>query len=543
VSGSIPRREFLWTAAFAATALQGQQSQPAGLGIRFRTEPALLARMLPPGFSAAEAPQVQVEFAADAAWARILLSVLYGEKEGWLPIALWTSTDRDRFVAREGIGLGATHADIAVSADGGSVAVNGETILELTVGQGGEDALPSNDLPLLFIRFSANEDWTQGEPSGAGDVLELDWPATAKTAIDPSTVQLKWRQPSPSYPASELPVREILSAWKSAQSEPLAAATSDPQAIAKIANSDLAPWAPLRYPRPSVDRTVRRPEGWPDQATALRWTAAESKLWQSRKELRFEPAEIVEVDALISPEVHAQLLPAPCVPGSRPLLKVMGIRFNNVGPEPVNELWLLAFCRIGRTSAWYALSHTVGPGGDLVYGREAFGYPTKSGDPKVVVTPIDCSLTGSRQGREFFYADGGFGGFSTGTSIGRLNILNLRVRPGQRTGELVLQQWAYQGRRQQVNPVTAAMDVPDGDSKLTSVRLDPWYGLRPIQLAAMGALETGGVQRQPGQVVATVAQPNEFYRERCDGVLPWEADSQERPQPSLIVKPGQAAQS
>jgi hypothetical protein len=499
--------------------------------------------MLPPGFTAADEPEAQVEFAADAAWARVLIAVLYGGKAGWLPVGLWTSTDRGRFVARERIGLGAAHADITVSAGGGRIAVNGETILELTAGQGGEDALPVDDRPLLFIRFSANEDWTQGEPSGAGDVLELDWRTEARTALDPATVQLKWLQPSPSYPASELPIREIVAAWTAATPEILSATTSEPQAIAKIPHADLAHWAPLRYPRPSVDRAIRRPEGWPEQATALRWTEGESKLWQSRKELRFEPAEIVEVDALISPEVHAQLLPAPCVFGGRPLVKAMGIRFTAIGPEPVNELWLLAYCRIGRTSAWYALSHIAGPGGDLVYGREAFGYPTKSGDPRVVVTPIDCSLSGSRQGREFFYADGGFGGFTTGTSIGRLNIVNLRVRPGQRTGELVLQQWAYQGRRQQVHPATAAMDIPDGEPRTGGVRLDPWYGLQPIQLAAMGALETGGVQRQPGQVVATLEKPDEFYRERCDGVLPWEADPEEPPQPSLTVNPGKPAQS
>ena len=495
--------------------------------------------MLPPGFAAADTPEVQVEFAADAAWARVLVSVLYGEKAGWLPIAFWTSTDRLRFVAREHIGLGALHADITVSAAGGRVAVHGETILELDAGQGGEDFIPPSDRPLFLIRFSANEDWTQGEPGGAGDVLELDWPAALTTAIDPSSVQLKWLQPSPSHPASELPVREIVAAWKSAP----AAAVGEPQPVAKISNADLAAWAPLRYPRPAVDRSIRRPEGWPDQVTALRWTGVESELWQSRKELRLEPAEIVEVDALIRPEVHAQLLPPPCVFAGRPLLKVMGIRYTGLGSQPVNELWLLAHCRIGRSTAWYALSHTVGPGGDLVYGREAFGYPSKSGDPRVVISPIDCSLTGSREGREFFYADGGFGGFSTGTSIGRLNIVSLRVRPGQRSGELVLQQWAYQGRRRQVNPLAAAMEVPDSEPQTGGVRLDPWYGLRPIELAAMGALETGGVQRQPGEVVATVEKPDEFYRERCDGVLPWEADPAEQPQPSLIVKPGQAAQS
>lgn len=490
--------------------------------------------MLPPGFTAADEPEVQVEFAADASWARVLIAVLNGEKAGWLPVGFWTSTDRDRFVARERLGLGAAQADITVSAGAGRVTVDGATILELTAGQGEEGALPRDDRPLLFIRFLANEDWTQGEPGDAGDFMELTWPAAPTAAVDPSAVQLKWPQPSPSYPASELPVREILAAWRSASPSE----GGEPQFVAKVPKPELAPWAPLRYPRPSVDRTIRRPDGWPDQVTALRWTDAESQRWRSRTELRFEPAELVEVDVMINPETHAQLLPPPCIFTGRPLLKVMGIRYTEVSPAPVNELWLLAFCRIGRSSAWYALSHIVGPGGDLVYGREAFGYPTKSGDPRVVVSPIDCSLTGSRQGREFVYADGGFGGFSTGTSIGRINVVGLRIRPGQRAGELVLQQWNYQGRRQQVNPLAAAIEVPDSEPQAGGVRLDPWYELRPIEIAAMGALETGGVQRQPGQVVATVEKPGEFYRERCDGVLPWEADPAERPQPSLIAKPG-----
>ena len=106
---------------------------------------------------------------------------------------------------------------------------------------------------------------------------------------------------------------------------------------------------------------------------------------------------------------------------------------------------------------------------------------------------------------------------------------------------IVLQRWDYQGRRQQVNLLTATMDVPDGEPQAGGVRLDPWYGLQPIEIAAMGALETGGIQRRPGEVVATVEKPDEFYRERCDGVLPWEADSAEQTQPSLIVKPGQAS--
>ena len=33
--------------------------------------------------------------------------------------------------------------------------------------------------------------------------------------------------------------------------------------------------------------------------------------------------------------------------------------------------------RQGR-EAWYALAHLVGPEGDVVFGRETFGYPSRS---------------------------------------------------------------------------------------------------------------------------------------------------------------------
>jgi hypothetical protein len=538
------RREFLLAGAAAAAAkLCAQSASPSGLGVRFRTDSARLARLLPGGFAGSAEPHAQFEVASDASWARVLIAARYGQQEGWFPVALWTSTDRQRFVAREALGVGANAAEISVDETHARVAIAGAALIELNIGQGTGDALAPDDRPIFGIQFSAHEDWTEGVVSGAGGVLAIDWTSGERTAADAPEVTLKWLRSTPSEPASELPILEVLHAWRLTSPDSITTAIGETEAIGTISNSDLAAWSPLRYPRPSIDRVISRPDGWPDQTTALRWTDAESDRWQARRETRFNPVEIIEVNGIISPEVHAQLLPPPCVAGTRPLVKMMGLRFEPEGELPFNELWLMAYCGIGRQGAWYTLAHVVGPGGDLVYGREAFGYPTKSGDPRVVLTPIDCSLSGSRGGREFFYADGAFGGFSTGTTLGRFNILSLRVRPGQRTGELVLQPWKYQGRRQQVTPITAAMAAPDGESPQGGVRLDPWYDLGPMQIASIAALETGLMQRAPGQVVATVADPAPYYRERCDGVLPWEAEPTDPPQPSLTVSPDDLARS
>lgn len=534
MAGTLHRREFLLS-ALAVAQLSAQSAAPAGLGIRYRTDPNLLQRMLPTGFEPAAEPHVQVDFAADASWAKVLIAVRHGGRDGWFPVALWTSSDRVRLVAREGIGLGAVPAEITVSDGMARVSAAGETILELKTKQGGGEPLAADPRPLFYLRFSADEDWTQGEPRGAAEILEYVWPAADKTALDSTGSTLKWLRFSPSEPAAELPILEVLNAWSAESSGTLGAQQSEPTEVARARNESISPWMPLRYPRPSFDLAIRRPDGWPDQTTALRWTEAESQLWQTRPEIRFDPVEIVEVTAVISPEIHAALLPPACLPGNSPLIKVLGIRFGALAEQPVNELWLMAYCRIGRVSAWYTLSHIVGPGGDLVYGRETFGYPSKSGEPSVVVTPVNCSLTGYRQGREFFYADGAYGGFTTGTSLGRMNIVSLRVRPGQRLGELILQEWTYQGRRQQVTELSAAMGVSDAASSETDVRLDPWYELQPLQLASIGAFETGLMQRHPAEVVGVVEHPEPFYRERCDGILPWEPDPQKHPQPSLIM--------
>ena len=67
--------------------------------------------------------------------------------------------------------------------------------------------------------------------------------------------------------ASELPVEEVTDAWTSASS--IALDPSDEQA-ASLGEAEVAAWVPQRYRRPASEGRIRRPEGWPDRATAAR---------------------------------------------------------------------------------------------------------------------------------------------------------------------------------------------------------------------------------------------------------------------------------
>ncbi len=521
----------------AAGPARGQEPASGFAGLRFRTDPDLVKRSLPPGFEFVE-PLAQIDFGGspvDGFWLRALVRAKAEDADGWLPLGLWTSSERELRVARERYGLGAQLADITVTetASGGYTAlasVDGEPLLELTTS-------PAEPLDhgvaserLLYPDFLLDPDWTRGPLNGAADVRSLEWPRSVGLMLPADAVRVAWKRRTPDAPASELPIVEPVSAWRAA-----GPSLDDSREQAPvIAAVEINAWAPLRYRRPSAQGRVRRPEGWPAEATAARLSDQEIERWTSRKETQLSRLEIVETDAMISRETHEALLPPPCRGAGRPMIKILGMRVND-GDDvvvPYDEVWLFAFSIVEGRAAWYMLSHVVGPGGDIVAGRETFGYPSRRGNPEVVVTPIDCSLNGSRKGREFVYADGTFQGFSTGVSLDQIPVVGLRMKTGSRTGELVYQQWTFQGRRYRMDPRSIGVECPEGDA---AVKLDPWFQLAPFRLATFSAMDGANMQRSPGIVVAEVADPTPYYRERCDGVLPWESQPDEQPQPSFVV--------
>ncbi len=535
---SITRREWLLaSAALGAGALLPAQSPPDGLaGLRFNTDAERLKRLLPPGFEFVES-LAQIDFGGspgEGFWARALVRAKFADADGWLPVGLWISSERELLVARERYGLGAQSADIAVEQTPGGytarVAVGGEPLLELAVSQADAEVQATEHSPesLLFPAFTLNPDWRQGPLDAPAEVRRLAWGESDARALAPDAIKVSWKTRTPLAPASELPIGEPVAAWRTGPRS----LDASSQKAASLGSAEMNAWAPLRYRRPSAQGRVWRPEGWPDTATAARLSDAEVEQWRGRKETELEQLEIVEVEAMISRETHEALLPPPCRGLGRPMIKILGLRVNQSANVPVayDELWLFAFSVVEGRAAWYIVSHVVSPGVEIVAGRETFGYPSRHGKPEIVVTPIDCSLAGARNGREFVYADGTFQGFATGVSLDQIPVVGLRMKP-DRTGELVYQQWTFQGRRYRMDTQTIGLDFAEsGDG----VKLDPWFQLKPFRLAGFSAMDGAALQRGPGIVIAEVPDPTPYYRERCDGVLPWEQRPAEPPQPSLF---------
>jgi hypothetical protein len=266
---------------------------------------------------------------------------------------------------------------------------------------------------------------------------------------------------------------------------------------------------------------------------------------EQRREILLDSLEVVEIDAMISTEAHEALVPPICRTAGRPMIKLLGLRVgaSALSPVPFSELWLFAFTITANRMAWYAVSHIVGEGGDLTFGRDVFGYPSKSGESDILVTPVNFSLAARRMGREIVFADGSFHGFSTGTSLAQLPMVSLRAEPGGAGAELVYQMWTFQGRRNRVDPGGFQMGFPDGPAPGIELKPDPWYELGAVQPAGVSVMENAVMQRAPAEVVAELPGFEEFYRERCDGVLPWEPRPGKLQQPTLRARRGPGTSS
>jgi acetoacetate decarboxylase len=554
MTGLSDRRRILKLGACAlASATLPLRAQTSGsskrLLFRYRTDAERLARLIPPGLEPAEDPVVEVElewFEPESpdlltpepyGTARFSVAVRHGETAGRLPVAVYASNDRSRLVSREAQGLPAKDAEIEFESGSegvlASVSRRGRTIFKLFAVFSDDGGRTGTDLPLLVPVFRPNPDWRRELiPPGTAELWRIDAPAGGYGSAAYS-VEADFPFASPGDPIAELPVEETLGVWRWQ-----ATALEKAQKVADLDPAALAAWAPLRYDRPVERERFWMPEEWRDKTTAFHFTGAEMTRYQERQEILLEPLEIVEIDAMISREAHEALVPPICRTAGRPMIKVLGLRVGAgaLSPVPFSELWLFAFTITDNRMAWYAVSHIVGEGGDLTFGRDVYGYPSKSGDPEIVVTPVNFSLGATRMGRELVYADGPFHGFSTGTSLAQLPMVSLRAKPGGGGAELVYQMWTFQGRRNRVDPAGFQMGFPNAAAKGLDLNPDPWYELGLAQTGLVSVMESAVMQRAPGEVVAELPQFEEYYRERCDGVLPWEPRPAELVQPTMLAR-------
>ena len=560
----------------AAQAAQAQSIR--SLSVRYRTERDRIRGFLPPPLKPDVLADVLVNYwsvtprasgrsAAEPGpsyWFAVYVAAKYNKHRGMLALGMVTNNDWGRINAREYLGFNAKDGVVTLKRDGRKISASasrdGSMLhrMETVVTDRAADALygwRQTGYGAFVYRYRPNPDWPNGVISGQSVELwkvggpEGGYPAESPRApvpeaCDISQTRFEWVQPSASDPFSELPMREFVGAsyrelqgadaasWQDRAERPK---TFFLQAVPEEA---FRPWASFNYDRPAKKA---RPEGR-RAAPPLKLTSAELAANRSGKEIALRKVNMVDFQVAVNSATHAEVLPPMCEPGSRPVLRVLALRVesSDLSPQPFHEAWLFAYCRVNRRPLWYALSHIVSDGGDVLHGRETFGYPSVEGSIDAMVTMEAFSLSGSRLGREFVRGEASVRGFSTGISLARINIVGLRAAPFREgeapRGELVAQTWFFQGRRLYGDPKTAKLEFPDKPAPGNIGRPTPWFEFSPFHLMSSAGVEDVGMQRGPGRIVAEVPDFTPYYRERCDGLLPGEQPPTARVQPTFRAK-------
>lgn len=584
--GRLTRRELIHRGAFGLTlaALWPAQSHAESpqaitrVWLRYRTDAERIARALPPPLEADESAEVWVEYVSatlpdsvqttfftpkKSSWSGIFVTARHGEHRGLFPVGMWTSDEWGRINAREFQGLNVKRGQVSLEIEGQTVRASVQRYertlhrLETELAESTADdtsALSPEPRDVFTYLYRLNPNWSEG-PLGLEPVslASLD---TEQAAVDAGAERrvcaldrtvFQWSFASPLDPAIEFPVEEVLAAGleKGTTSSALAGPRRRiaPKPQVQIPSKEFEPWAMLNYDRPVTNEEPWRPGGWRDEATAYRLSEDELKNYRERPEMRLGSVNLVDIQLVTEREAFLEALPPQFQPGLRLRMLALRVGENDFTPAPFDEAWLLAYGLLENRPLWFVLSHIVSPGGELTFGRETFGYPTKLGDVSIITSPIDFSVLGRRNDRDFCYTEGTFQGFSTGTSLSQMDIVCLRSGPfrnGESEGELVAQQWYFQGKRSFVDRSSLVVEFPGGEA--AGGVTDPWFEFNPFRVVSVTVMQHGRMQRMPGEIVAHAEGISRYYLDRCDGVLPGQ-DPAETATPGFRVKPSVTTRS
>lgn len=502
------RRRFLggWAASVAALR-HGAPAQNSPSVLRLEYEAASPPPVPPP--LALEAPaRIVVEFSpiGDLPECWLGAKVRLAGKRALLPLSVWTADGPTCWRAREGLWLPAFRGDVTGDGSRMSLSVGGRGAFAARLGTAtGEVGPETSALPWLGYRSALAADWTQGPL--ADDPVELWTVRTAATSV--------WKSLDP----SSCEASGDLDGWLSAlgAGEPVAASSLASRQDAavrfeqEVRRDSFAPFA-FRNHRGGLHGMPR------DAAYAA---ASDLDAYRNRRSSRSNGLVLVAVDCFASSGAVEAMLPPPCGAPSNPILRVLAARGLN--DPSADEAWLLAECSVDGSRAWYAISHLRPSLSGTEYGREVFGYPTKSGAVEARVGGNRFSASVSRKGQQLCEVSGSYGGFSTGTSLSEMTVAALRPCPGPRRGatwgEVVLQRWYYQGLRRPLvrGSLQAAFPAAAGDSGG-----EAWNEIGPVQPFGAVVMDGAGMQRLPGKAVARFNDVGQYYRDRCDGTLPWD---------------------
>ena len=505
----VGRRRFLKAGATAPLALRGVvtgEEAPSGLTLEYEigNPPPT-----PPGLRLDLPARAVIEFSGSGANAQcsLCVGVTLEGKPYVLPLAVWTGDRHKYWRMREAARLPAFRGDVSSRGTEWSLALSGRRTFLARPGPA-DSSVPraEPEPPWLAYKYALAADWTKG-PLAAGPVQlwsirsESSAPAVALT-------------PSACETAGDM------GGWltRLGASGPVAARSGGVRAasIARferdVGRIEFEPFAFRSYAGGSFGVPLD---------TRLATTGA-LDAYRRRREIRLTGLVIVSVDCYANPAVIEGLLPPPCIAGRDSALRVLAMR--GLDDPSLDEAWLLAGCSLEGARVWYAISHVRSSLGGTEFGREVFGYPTKGGSAQAFLGGNRFAASVAREGKLAYHAEGSYGGFSTGTSLAEMTVATLRLGPesGNRpqSGEIVIQPWYYQGLRKPVRRADLDASFPASGSR------DVWARVGPVHAYSAMIMDGAGMQRLPGRSVAAISDVGPYYRDRCDGRLPWE------PQPS-----------
>lgn len=509
-SSVLGRRGFLAGAVAAPFARRGAGiAAPAGRRLRLVYEASNAAPWLVPPLRLDPPARLALDFLPGIEGAVCILGVRarLGETPGVLPLAGWSADEPTYWRAREAYGLPLFRGAPRWSGERWTLEINGSQAFAAKPGTAGAGSAPhAKYLPYFSHSVGLAPDWRQGPlDPGPAELWEL---------------RLRPESQLSGIPATAVEAQGSLHGWlrRLGATGPVAATVGAGPArlewqtrlAATISPETLAPFAFRSY-RPGPLGLV--------PATSASLTEPELEAYRQRK-LNLSDLLIVSVDAAVDGEVLAGSVPPFCVLPAYPLARVLTVR--GLGAAELDEAWLLVQCAFEGRPAWYAAAHLRPHLVGSEFGREVLGYPTQQGAVDAAAGANRFSASVERHGQTLFRAVGSYGGFSTGTSLGGIQVLALRARRGpsrrRPVGELVEQPWYFQGRRHPVQQASLEAEFPAAHEPLQGA----WGRLGGVQPYTAAVYDGAVMQRAPGRVVAEIEDIGRLYRDRCDGRLPWE---------------------
>ena len=581
---------------FPTFALGDDVDQLAGktlnLVLRYRTDPDRVARVLPPGLEPDDAAEVTIDwwllyperggenlfFPGPYTESGIHVTARYQGHRGMFQLGMPLDQDWGRAAGRENVGLLKKDGVLRLRRDGRVVRADlvrrGKLLYRVETVVLDRPAHPlfwhrETGFGAFLYRYRLHPDWREGplgdDPvelwlrvlGGKRGVYPTEMTAGAPRECDAARTRFQMVEPSLLDPFAELPLREIVGvsyretglvpdadrAHREARTE------SRIERLQLVDRERFEPWALYAYDRPITASVPWTPAGWPRRTTAWKLDAGELERYRRRDALSFEVRATLDVRLAVDPEVHRRTLPPGLDAGAKPMMRILALDLgaNDLSTEPFRELWLFAGCAHAGAESWYALSHLVGANGDVVFGRETFGYPSRIAAIEWALGGTALEVTASRLGRTVVRlaapredADaagvagdaGDAGDPRDAEDVGGVAVvIGLRLHPPYRVmtergfvepgprADLVAQSWTLEPTvRRSVAAARVRLELPADAGPGRIGKPDPWYELAGSEVVA--AFAAGGVLRRgPGRDLGPLAGWEPYYRERFDGAM------------------------